>query len=287
MIKKLLCALALMITCTGAYAAGGGYTLDKAPDRINDLASLQNGAKLFVNYCLNCHSASAMRYNKLKDIGLTDEQIKESLLFTGEKVGDLMVGSLSAKDGKAWFGVPPPDLSVIARAKAQSASVTGADYLYTYLRTFYRDTSKPTGWNNLAFPNAGMPHVLWERQGPRSMTEVVLHQHESAGDKGSHGPALWERVTTTYDAAGYSTSKTEEVKGYNGNASTVYQFKAADAARSAAYDNDIADLTAFMTWMSEPIQQTRKQIGVWVMLFLGLFLVVAWRLNASYWKHVK
>jgi len=287
MIKKLLCALALMITCTGANASGGGYTLDKAPDRINDLASLQNGAKLFVNYCLNCHSASSMRYNKLTDIGLTDQQIKESLLFTGEKVGDLMVGSLSAKDGKAWFGVPPPDLSVIARAKAQSASVTGADYIYTYLRTFYRDTSKPTGWNNLAFPNAGMPHVLWERQGPRSMTETTIHQHEAAGEKGGHGHASWERVTTTYDAAGYATSKTEEVKDYNGNPSTVYQFKAADAARSAAYDNDMADLTAFMTWMSEPVQQTRKKIGVWVMLFLGLFLVVAWRLNASYWKHVK
>ena len=285
MIKKLLCALALMITCSAASAAGGGFTLDKAPDRVNDLASLQNGAKLFVNYCLNCHSASAMRYNKLKDIGLTDEQIKESLLFTGDKVGDLMLGSISTKDGKAWFGVPPPDLSVIARAKAQSASVTGADYIYTYLRTFYRDTSKPTGWDNLAFPNAGMPHVMWERQGPRTMTSVAVHQHETAGAKGAH--AAWERVTTTYDAAGYTTSKTEELKNYNGKATTDYQFKAADAARSAAYDSDVADLTAFMTWMAEPIQQTRKKIGVWVMLFLGLFLVVDWRLNASYWKHVK
>ncbi len=143
MIKKLLCALALMITCSAASAAGGGFTLDKAPDRVNDLASLQNGAKLFVNYCLNCHSASAMRYNKLKDIGLTDEQIKESLLFTGDKVGDLMLGSISTKDGKAWFGVPPPDLSVIARAKAQSASVTGADYIYNVQRLLKKlDTAK-------------------------------------------------------------------------------------------------------------------------------------------------
>ena len=285
MIKKLLCALALMITCTAASAAGGGYTLDKAPDRTTNLASLQNGAKLFVNYCLNCHGATAMRYNKLKDIGLTDEQIKESLLFTGDKVGDLMKGTVSVKDGKAWFGVPPPDLSVIARAKAQSASVTGADYIYTYLRTFYRDTTKLTGWNNLAFPNAGMPHVMWERQGERSMTSVTVHEHEAPGAKTAH--ATWERVTTTYDPMGYTTVKAEALENYRGHATTDYQFKAADAARSAAYDNDVADITAFMTWMSEPIAQTRKQIGVWVMLFLGLFLLVAWRLNASYWKHVR
>jgi len=176
MIKKLLCALALVITCTGANAAGGDFPLERAPNRINDIASLQNGAKLFVNYCLNCHSASAMRYNKLKDIGLTDQQIRESLLFTGEKVGDLMMGSVSVKDGKAWFGAAPPDLSLMARAKSINAGPTGSDYIYTYLRTFYRDTSKPTGWDNLAFPNAGMPHVLWERQGPREMTVVTTQK---------------------------------------------------------------------------------------------------------------
>jgi cytochrome c1 len=118
MIKKLLCALALSITCTTASASGGDFALDRAPNRINELTSLQNGAKLFVNYCLNCHSAASMRYNKLNDIGLTDEQIRTSLLFTGDKVGDLMMGSVSVKDGKGWFGVMPPDLSVIARAKS-------------------------------------------------------------------------------------------------------------------------------------------------------------------------
>jgi ubiquinol-cytochrome c reductase cytochrome c1 subunit len=284
MIKKLLCALALMITCTAAGASGGGYTLDKAPDRATNLASLQNGAKLFVNYCLNCHGAAAVRYSNLKDIGLTDQQIKESLLFTGDKVGDLMKGSVSVKDGKAWFGVPPPDLSVMARAKSQSASVTGSDYIYTYLRTFYRDTTKLTGWNNLAFPNAGMPHVMWERQGPRELTSVEMHEHE-AHEKGGH--SVWERVTTVYDTEGYTKVKTEEVKDYHGHATADYTFKAADAARSAAYDSDAADVTAFMTWMSEPIAQKRKQIGVWVLLFLGLFFVVAWRLNAAYWKLVR
>jgi ubiquinol-cytochrome c reductase cytochrome c1 subunit len=195
-----------------------------------------------------------------------------------------MLGSVAVKDGKRWFGVMPPDLSVIARAKSVNAGPTGSDYIYTYLRTFYRDTSKPTGWDNLAYPAAAMPHVLYERQGPREMTSVVIHEHEAPGGKGH---ATWERVTTTYDALGYSTSKTEKLANYHGKASAEHKFKALDASRTSAYDNDVADLTNFMTWMSEPIQQTRKQIGVWVLLFLGLFFVVAWRLNASFWKHVK
>ena len=195
MIKKLLCALALVITCSGAHAAGGAFPLEKAPNRISDLAALQNGAKLFVNYCLNCHSASAMRYNKLKDIGLTDQQIRESLLFTGEKVGDLMMGSVSTKDGKVWFGAAPPDLSVMARAKSINAGPTGSDYIYTYLRTYYRDTSKPTGWDNLAFPNSGMPHVLWERQGLRELTTTTVHQAPAQSGK----PAGWERIVTTFE----------------------------------------------------------------------------------------
>lgn len=282
MIKKLLGALALMMTCTATLAAGGGYTLDKAPDRVNDLAALQNGAKLFVNYCLNCHSAASMRYNKLTEIGLTDQQIKESLLFTGDKIGDLMVGSISPKDGKQWFGVPPPDLSVIARAKSQGGGVTGTDYIYTYLRTFYRDTTRPTGWDNLAFPTAAMPHVLWERQGPREMVAEVIHPVEGKG-----GHEAFEKVVTKYDAMGYSTSTKEELKNYHGHGSASYTFKALDPAKSAAYDNDAADLSSFLAWVAEPVQLKRKQIGVWVMLFLGLFLVVAMRLNHSFWKHVK
>jgi ubiquinol-cytochrome c reductase cytochrome c1 subunit len=283
MIKKLLCALALVITCSGAHAAGGAFPLEQAPNRISDLAALQNGAKLFVNYCLNCHSASAMRYNKLKDIGLTDQQIRDSLLFTGEKVGDLMMGSVSAKDGKVWFGATPPDLSVMARAKSINAGPTGSDYIYTYLRTYYRDTSKATGWDNLAVPNSAMPHVLWDRQGPRELTTTTVHQLPTQAGK----PAGWERIVTTYDAAGYVTSKVEPLSNYRGKASVDHKFKALEPQRTAGYDSDIADLTAFMTWMSEPIQQKRKQIGVWVLLFLGVFFVIAWRLNASFWKHVK
>src|SRR3954466_6872204 len=166
--KKLIAILALVPGL--AFANEGGYPLDKAPERTS-LSSLQNGAKLFVNYCLNCHSASAMRYNRLKDIGLTDEQIKNNLLFTSEKVGDLMKVSMPAQDAKTWFGAVPPDLSVIARAKASEAG-TGADWLYTYLRTFYKDDTRPTGWNNLVLPNVAMPHAMWELQGVRTVKMV-------------------------------------------------------------------------------------------------------------------
>src|SRR3569832_2442523 len=164
-LKKLMANLALLPAF--GIASEGGYPLDHFESRITDLSALQNGAKLFVNYCLNCHSASSMRYNRLKDIGLTEDQIKNNLLFTSDKVGDLMKVAMSVQDGKDWFGVAPPDLSVIARAKSSEAG-SGADYLYTYLRTFYKDDSRPTGWNNLVYPNVGMPHALWELEGIRS-----------------------------------------------------------------------------------------------------------------------
>lgn len=279
MIKPLIAAFALTLACAApAMAAEGGYPLERAPDRINDLAALQNGAKLFVNYCLNCHSANSMRYNKLTEIGLTDEQIRTSLLFTGDKVGDLMHIAMTPADAKKWFGTTPPDLSVIARAKSVNAGPSGADYIYTYLRTFYRDTSRATGWNNLVYPNVGMPHALWERQGPRELTTVAMREVEGKG---------WERVTTVYDAQGYASVKAEPVAEYHGHATVESRFKALDPARAAAYDRDVADLTAFMAWMAEPVQQQRKQLGVWVLIFLGLFLVIAWRLNAAYWKHVR
>jgi len=227
-----------------------------------------------------------MRYNKLKDIGLTDQQIKESLLFTGEKVGDMMTVAMSPKDAKKWFGTTPPDLSVIARAKSVNAGPSGADYIYTYLRTFYRDTSRATGWNNLVFPAVGMPHALWERQGLRELTTTAMHEVE-VKDAKEGTPKTWERVTTVYDAQGFSTVKAEPVADYRGHATFDAKFKAANPAQVATYDNDVADLTAFMSWMAEPVQTLRVRIGVGVMLFLLLFFLVTWRLNASYWKHVR
>jgi len=252
--KRLIATLVLLPAMAVAYASEGGPLLDQAPDRSNDVSALQNGAKLFVNYCLNCHSASAMRYNRLRDIGLSEDQIRNNLLFTGEKVGDLMKTTLLPQDAKAWFGVVPPDLSVIARAKASEAG-SGPDWLYTYLRTFYQDDSRPSGWNNLIFPNVAMPHVLWELQGIR--TEKFVDEKDPHDEN-----------KTIHKFAGF-----EQVKP--GKMSAV------------EYDTAVADLVGYLQWMGEPAQNTRKRLGVWVLLFLGGFLVLAWRLNASFWKEVK
>jgi len=144
---------------TNATAAA----LDPFPGHISDTASLQNGVNIFVNYCLNCHSAAYMRYSRLQDIGLTANQIKSNLLVTNAKIGDTMKAAIDPQQAKVWFGVNPPDMSVIARSRA-GAGGTGADYLYTYLRSYYRDNARPTGWSNHVFPNVAMPHVLWELQ---------------------------------------------------------------------------------------------------------------------------
>ena len=252
LLTKLIAILALLPTL--ALAEGGEFPLDAQPKGTNDLSSLQNGAKLFVNYCLNCHSASAMRYNRLRDIGLTEEQIKNNLLFTGTKVGDLMKTSMLPADGKAWFGATPPDLSVMARAKASHAG-SGGDYLYTYLRSFYKDDTRPTGWNNMVFPNVGMPNALWELQGIRTVKMVE--------EKDPHDES---KSVQTFD-------------GYN----QVTPGKLSPLE----YDNAVADLVSYMVWMAEPAQNTRRQLGVWVLLVLGLLAVLAWRLNASYWKEIK
>ncbi|HEX5805969.1 MAG TPA: cytochrome c1 [Macromonas sp.] len=244
------CLLALGLVAT-ASASGNLFPLDKAPKSTNDVAALQNGAKLFVNYCLNCHSAAFMRFNRLKDIGLSDKQIKDNLLFTSEKVGDLMQANIDPKKAKEWFGANPPDLTLVARSRASGAG-TGADYLYTYLRTFYRDEARPTGWNNLVFPNVGMPHVLWELQGERKPLYDVVEDH----GKETHKFKGWEQVKPGKMA-------------------------------QAEYDDAMGDLVAYLQWMGEPTQNSRVRIGVIVLLFLAVFAFAAWRLNASYWKDVK
>lgn len=165
--KLLFGVVASVVLHTGASAAGAeGIKWQTAPVSTTDTASLQRGARLFVNYCLNCHSAAFVRYNRLTDLGLTETEIKENLLFGSAKVGETMVSAINPAEAKKWFGANPPDLTLVARSRA-GAGGTGADYLYTFLRSFYRDESKPTGWNNALFPNVGMPHALWERQGQR------------------------------------------------------------------------------------------------------------------------
>jgi ubiquinol-cytochrome c reductase cytochrome c1 subunit len=141
-------------------AAEAGYRLDHSPHEPSDLVSLQSGARLYVNYCLGCHGMQYLRYNRLADLGLSEDQIKDNLLFTADKVGEAMKIPLEAKAAKQWFGVAPPDLSVVSRSR-------GADWLYTYLRTFYRDPKTVTGWNNAVFENVAMPHALWTLQGER------------------------------------------------------------------------------------------------------------------------
>jgi ubiquinol-cytochrome c reductase cytochrome c1 subunit len=237
---------------SGAHAAGGNaIAWDKAPVKTNDLGSLQNGAKLFVNYCLNCHSAAFMRYNRLQDIGLTNQQIKDNLLFATDKVGDTMKSNIDPKQAKDWFGAVPPDLTLVARSRSGHGG-TGADYLYTYLRTYYRDETKPTGWNNLAFPNVGMPNPFWELQGER----MPVYE-----ERQEHGHPV--QVFT-----GWKTVKPGTL--------TPLQ-----------YDQSVGDLVNYLQWMAEPVQNTRVRIGVWVLIFLSIFTFIAWRLNAAYWKDIK
>ncbi|MBB4842333.1 ubiquinol-cytochrome c reductase cytochrome c1 subunit [Paucibacter oligotrophus] len=255
--KKLI---ATLLTCfglvSGALASGGGIQWDKFPkEKMQDVAALQNGAKLFVNYCLNCHSAAYNRYNRLRDLGLSEAQIKSNLMFAADKVGDQMKITMDPKQAKDWFGATPPDLTVIARSRADGSKGSGADFLYTYMRTFYRDDSKATGWNNLAFPSVAMPHVLWELQGQRA-------------------------------------ARFEEVKDPHDHSKTVHEFKGFEQLTPGQldahqYDSAVGDLVAYLQWMGEPAQAQRFRLGVVVLMFLAVLTLFAWRLNAAYWKDVK
>lgn len=235
--------IALLVAPLTALAAGGEAVLDHAKIDTSDVVSIQRGAKTFVNYCLNCHSASYMRYNRLTDTGLTEKQIEDNLLFAGAKVGDTMNAALSAKDGKQAFGVAPPDLSVTARAR-------GADWLYTYFRTFYRDSSRVTGWNNLVFPSVGMPHVLWELQGSQ---RVEVESREEGGHKVEHRKLMLDQPGTL---------------------------------SPAEYDQLVRDLVNYLVFMGEPARAQRIQIGIAVLFFLSILLLLTWLLKREYWKDV-
>ncbi|MDT3705214.1 MAG: cytochrome c1 [Thiobacillus sp.] len=223
-----------------AFAAGATVHLDKAPVNLGDQESLQRGARTFVNYCLNCHSAASMRYSRLQDLGLTEDQIKENLMFAADKPGETMKVGMTKADGAAWFGVTPPDLSVIARSR-------GADYLYTYMRSFYRDSSTATGWNNLVFNKVGMPHVLWTLQGEMAPVMKKEGEHE-----------VIERL----------------------------QLVKPGSLSLAEYDAMTGDLVNYLVWMGEPAQVQRKQLGVIVLAFLAVFFVVAYYLKKEYWKDI-
>lgn len=241
----LLCGMS-----AGALAAGS-VQLDRAPLNF-DNAALQSGAKTFVNYCLNCHGASALRYNRLTQIGLTEQQIKDNLMFTADKVGEQMKVAIRSDDAKRWFGATPPDLSVIARARA-SGDGSGADWLYTYLRQFYRDDSRPSGWNNVIFPGVGMPHALWDLQGVQEARFV--EKDDGHGNKVKHLEGL-EIVQP-----GLLTKE--------------------------EYDAEVANLVSFLAWMGEPAQETRRQLGWAVLAVLGVLAVLSWMLKKAFWKDVR
>jgi ubiquinol-cytochrome c reductase cytochrome c1 subunit len=275
--KKLIAAICLLASGT-AYASGALIHLDTWPEaRGKQLSALQNGARTFANYCLGCHGANLMRWNRLTAIGLDERQIRDFLIFGNQKVGDTMSTAMRPADAKLWFGKVPPDLSVITRART-SFEYKGTDYLYTLLRGYYRDAASPTGWNNVVYPSIAMPHILWERQGPREATIEKVHQ-----DLGGKGLV---REVSVYDAAGNVAVTRTPVQGPAAEG-TVYSFRPADAALARQFDGEVADLVAYLTFMTDPSAATRVRIGVWVLLFLGLFTVVAWWLNREYWKDVK
>jgi ubiquinol-cytochrome c reductase cytochrome c1 subunit len=247
--KKMLAALVLapalsLAVALSAGASEGGYPLDRAPIDPRDLVSLQAGARTFVNYCLNCHGAQFMRYNRLTDLGLTEAQIRDNLILTDAKVGDTMKVALAAKDAKAMFGAAPPDLTVVGRSR-------GADWLYTYLRSFYRDPNSPTGWNNAVFPQVAMPHALWTLQGERAL-EVV----EKKGEHEGAPEYKWTQL---------SPGSQNEVQ----------------------YDTTVRDLVNYLVYMGEPAATSRKRIGIVVLFALGVLFIFAYALKKEYWKDVK
>jgi ubiquinol-cytochrome c reductase cytochrome c1 subunit len=243
--KKIFLALLLTLAPAWVMAAGGGVHLDKANIDPTNKQSLQRGARLFVNYCLSCHSAALMRYERIgRDLGIDEKLVSQNLMFTGGKVGDLMTVATADADSKEWFGTVPPDLTVIARAR-------GVDWLYTYLRSFYRDDSKITGVNNLVFADVGMPHVMWELQG-------------------------WQDPVIT------------TVKDHDGNERKSIALELAEPGllTPVEFDRATRDLVNFLDYMGEPAKYERRSLGVKVLMFLFMFLVLAILLKKEYWKDI-
>ena len=244
-LKSILLLAALL---PGLALAETAIPLDHAPIDLANKASLQRGAHTFVNYCLSCHSAEYMRYSRLEDLGLTEDQIKKNLLFTRNKVGDTMTVAMRPGDAKKWFGNPPPDLSVITKA-------LGPNFVYTYLRSFYRDPKRPTGWNNVVFPNVAMPNVLANLQGDQV---AVFKTHVDMVD-----------------------GKPEKEKTFS-----HFELVKDGSMTPAQYNAMVGDLVNYLTWMGEPSKEQRLHTGVYVMIFLFIFFIFAYFLKKEFWKDV-
>ena len=244
--KKQLLAILLLVCPAFALASGGDMHLDDANIDPTNKDSLQRGARTFVNYCMGCHSAKYQRYNRLaRDLGIREEDVMENLMFTGEKISDQMDIAMTSAMGKKWFGAAPPDLTLVTR-------VRGVDWLYTYMRTFYQDDSRPFGVNNRVFGNVGMPNVLWQLQGVQK--------------------AVYETVT---DDDGHELQVLERLELVDAGAQSAEEF-----------DRTVRDLVNFLAYMGEPIKLERQSLGIKVLLFLLLFLIVAYLLKKEYWKDV-
>jgi ubiquinol-cytochrome c reductase cytochrome c1 subunit len=244
--NKILALLLILLVPALAAAREESVPLDHAPVDLGNKASLQRGAAIFVNRCLNCHSASLMRYKRLEDLGLTEEQIKQNLLFTTDRIGDTMSAPQDAKIAKAAFGVVPPDLSLVARSRSP-------DWLYTYLRSFYRDAKSSSGWNNVVFPNVAMPNVLYEEQGEQAL-HVTEKMNDITGDKVETRKLVVEKPGTL---------------------------------TPVEYDRYVGDLVNYLVYMSEPAQTSRKLWGIVVLFVLAGFAVLAYLLKREYWKDVR
>jgi ubiquinol-cytochrome c reductase cytochrome c1 subunit len=242
---KLLVLLALLTPA--AYAAGGGEGLAHARNDVGNSASLQRGARNFVNYCLGCHSAKYVRYNRMaEDLGISEQQLVENLMFTGERPFDTMQSAMNPADAQRWFGVAPPDLSLIARSR-------GTDYVYSFLRSFYVDPTKATGVNNLVLPGTAMPHVLWELQGSQDV--------EWEGQMDAQGNASKHFKAFTSLSPGRLTPE--------------------------EYDAFVRDTVNFLDYIAEPVQLKRQTLGYKVIAFLLFFTLLAYLLKKEYWKDVK
>ena len=244
--RTLAVVLLLVMPALGWAAGGAKVVLDRAPLNLHDKVSLQRGAAIFVNHCLNCHSAALMRYTRLQDLGLTEAQIRDQLLFTGDKIGETMSSAMDPAVAKAAFGVVPPDLSLVGRSR-------NPDWLYTYMRGFYRDPETKSGWNNTVYPNVAMPHVLWEYQGEQALS-VTSRMDPNTGDVKVTRKLVLERP---------------------GRMSPL------------EYEQYTADLVNFLAYMAEPARAERRQMGILVLFFLAGFFVLTLMLKKEYWKDVK
>lgn len=281
--KAKLACLAVVATAylTGigepAVAAVASMRMERVVTDPRDVESLQRGAKLFVNYCLACHSAKYMRYKGLIDLGLTAQQITENLILTGRfetsadgslryltaNIGDTMQVAMPPGQAKSWFGVLPPDLSVQSR-------VRGSQWLYNYLLGFYRDDQSGTGWNNLMFPNVAMPHALWQLSGTNRLVTQEFPTRDAAEAAAIAAKAL-ALVEPALDNKYLVKTLEIDQQGF---------------MSPAGYRAAVADLVNFLGYVGEPSKLKRERIGLIVLLFLGVLFVFAYWLKREYWKDV-